>query len=76
MLFGIGMTVLARVGPWLWPGWPAVTLLDFVLGTAAPSVVTPFEKAMGVIALLFVNVTFWALLAWVALWALDRLRRR
>jgi hypothetical protein len=63
-LFGLAMTVLARLGPWSWPGWPALTLLDFVLARWAPPTVTPVAKAYGLIALLIVNAGFWALVAW------------
>jgi hypothetical protein len=73
-LFGIAMTVLARVGPWSWPGWPAVTVLDFALAHAAPSVAGPTLKAAGLVALLVVNAGFWGLAAWAALWLMGRMR--
>ena len=69
------MTALARIGPWRWPGWPALTLLDFVLARWAPSTVSPLQRAVGTIVLLIVNVGFWALLAWTALRLRDLLRR-
>lgn len=65
--FGLAMTVLARLGPWDWPGWPAVTVLDFALTHAAPSVAGPIVKGVGVLALIAVNAGFWALLAYAAL---------
>jgi hypothetical protein len=74
-LFGIGMTVLARIGPWSWPGWPATTVLDFLLAHAAPSVASPVQKAFGVVLLLFVNVAFWANVARGAWWALEHRTR-
>lgn len=61
------MTVLARLGPWSWPGWPAVTALDFALAHAAPSVAGPIVKGAGLVALIIVNAGFWALLACAAL---------
>ena len=70
------MTVLARIGPWSWPGWPAVTLLDFILARYTPSIVPPVVKAFGVIVLFSVNTTFWAVLAWLALELRDFLRKR
>ena len=77
-LFGIAMTVLARLGPWSWPGWPAVTVLDFVLARFSPSVVGPVAKGVGLVGLLIVNVGFWSVLALLAVRAgslmLQRLR--
>ena len=77
-LFGIAMTIVARLTPWLWPGWPARTVLDFALARFAPSVAGPVEKGLGVIALLFVNVAFWGMAAWVAVstWTIARKRLR
>lgn len=66
-VFGLAMTVLARLGPWAWPGWPAVTVLDFALTHAAPSVAGPIVKGVGLLALIAVNAGFWALLAYAAL---------
>jgi len=66
-MFGLAMTVLARLGPWAWPGWPAVTVLDFALTHAAPSVAGPIVKGVGLLALIAVNAGFWALLAYAAL---------
>lgn len=71
-LFGIAMTILARLGPWSWPGWPAITVLDFALAHAAPSVAGPVMKGAGLVALLIVNAGFWALVAYAALWLKDR----
>ena len=71
-LFGIAMTVLARLGPWSWPGWPAIAVLDFALARAAPSVAGPVMKGAGLVALLMVNAGFWALVAYAALWLKDR----
>ena len=65
-LFGLAMTVLAWLGPWGWPGWPALTLLDFILARAAPSVAGPVAKGLGLVILLFVNAGFWGVLACVA----------
>lgn len=74
--FGLAMTVLARLGPWTWPGWPAVTVLDFALTHAAPSVAGPVVKGVGLLALIAVNAGFWALLAYAALRVGRALRLR
>lgn len=76
VLFGIAMTVLARIGPWGWPGFPAITVLDFALARWAPSVASPVHKAFGTVALLVVNAGFWALAAWVLLWLRDAMNGR
>lgn len=69
------MTIVARLGPWSWPGWPALTVLDFML-QFAPSVASPVQKAFGVVVLLFVNVGFWAILARGAWWLWERFTAR
>jgi hypothetical protein len=65
-LLGLAMTLLAWLGPWRWPGWPALILLDFILARAAPSVAGPVMKGLGLVVLLFVNAGFWGVLACVA----------
>ena len=73
-LAGIGLTILAWYGPWLWPGWPATTVLDFVLGRWAPSEVSFPVKAVGMVVLIVINVGFWGLVTAAALWTFDRRR--
>jgi hypothetical protein len=74
-LFGIAMTILARVGPWSWPGWPAMKVLDFALAHTAPSVAGPIYKGLGLLILIFVNAGFWAVVAYAAVFAWKALRR-
>lgn len=74
-LTGIAMTVLARIGPWHWPGWPAVTVLDFILARWAPSQVGSAGKGLGLLLLFFINAGFWGGLAWLAMYAWSRRRR-
>jgi hypothetical protein len=74
-LFGIAMTIMARVGPWSWPGWPAVKVLDFALAHTAPSVAGPIYKGLGLLILIFVNAGFWAVVAYAAVFAWKALRR-
>jgi hypothetical protein len=61
------MTLVAWLGPWRWPGWPALTLLDFILARAAPSVAGPVAKGLGLVVLLVVNTAFWGVLACAAI---------
>ena len=72
VLAGLLMTVAGRLGPWSWPLWPANSLLDLYLARVQPSVVSGEMKVLGLFVLLFVNVAFWAAIAGVAWWALDR----
>jgi hypothetical protein len=74
-LLGIAMTIRARVGPWSWPGWPAVKVLDFALAHAAPSVAGSVYKGLGILTLIIVNTGFWALVAYAAVSAWTALRR-
>jgi hypothetical protein len=73
-LLGIGLTLLAWFGPWDWPGWPARTVLEFVLARYAPSRADSLYKGIGMTLLIVINVGFWALLARGGL-ALARRRR-
>ena len=66
-LIGIGITILAWYGPWLWPAWPATTTLDFVLARAGWSDVSFTGKAFGMVGLIVVNVGFWAVVARVVM---------
>ena len=75
-LIGIVMTVIARLGPWFWPGWPARTVLDFVLTRWAPSVVSGPVKALGLLGLMLINIGFWAGIAWIAIASITAARRR
>jgi len=73
-LFGIAMTVIARVGPWAWPGWPAVKVLDFALAHSAPSVAGSVYKGLGLVVLILVNAGFWAVVAYAAVFAWKALQ--
>ena len=74
-LIGLAMTVIARIGPWYWPGWPARTVLDFVLARWAPSQVSGPVKGLGLLALIIVNAGFWGVIAWTLLYAWSRRQR-
>lgn len=67
-LIGLALTVVAKVGPWHWPAWPAVTVLDFFLARTTWTVV-PFPiRALGLVALILINTGFWAGVAWMGMW--------
>lgn len=67
-LIGLTLTVVAELGPWYWPGWPAITVLDFVLARTEWSVVPPLWKAIGFVALIVINAGFWGVVAWLGMW--------
>ena len=72
-LLGIGMTLLAWFGPWAWPGWPALTIIDLAFGSNTAFAELPFVmRAITVTMLIVFNVTFWAALAWIAARLLHR----
>ncbi|HUJ12839.1 MAG TPA: hypothetical protein VL284_03530 [Thermoanaerobaculia bacterium] len=59
-LFGIAMTLFSWVSPWVWPAWPALTIMRAIPDFA--------EYSFGVrgailVALIAVNSAFWALIA-------------
>lgn len=65
-LIGISMTLLAWFGPWAWPGWPALTLIELVFGSQTAFAEAPsMTRAITVAVLIVVNVTFWAASAWL-----------
>lgn len=75
-LIGIVITVIGRIGPWRLPAWPAVAILEWFLANHAPSVMSGNIKALGLVALLLINVSFWGGLAWLALVSIAAARRR
>jgi hypothetical protein len=65
-LIGIAMTLLAWFGPWAWPAWPALTIIDVVFGSNTTFAELPFAtRAATVTMLIVVNVTFWATISWI-----------
>ncbi|MFL6248201.1 MAG: hypothetical protein ACJ74H_19410 [Thermoanaerobaculia bacterium] len=65
-LAGIAMTLFAWFGPWAWPAWPALTIIDVVFGSNTAFAELPFAmRAIAVAMLIVVNVTFWAALLWI-----------
>lgn len=66
-LAGIAMTLFAWFGPWAWPAWPALAIIDVVFGSNTAFGELPFgTRAITVTVLIMVNVMFWAGLAWIA----------
>jgi hypothetical protein len=72
-LIGIAMTLLAWFGPWEWPAWPAFTVIELAFGTHTAFADLPFATRGAVVTLLIiVNVAFWGVVAWTALYSMGR----
>lgn len=66
-LIGISITLLGWFGPWAWPAWPALTIIDLAFGSNTAFAELPFAmRAATVTVLILVNVTFWAIVSWLA----------
>ena len=64
-MVGIAYTVLAWIGPWSWPAWPAMAVLEISFSPARPFVALSRDaRVIVVVALMFTNVASWAVLAW------------
>lgn len=72
-LVGVLVSILAWVGPWSWPAWPAMAVTFTIFTPERPFVALPLPVRNAVLVLVITwNVAAWALVAH----ALDRLRRR
>ena len=75
-LAGIAMTLLGWYGPWEWPGWPGIIVLDHFVAPAGLLSETPvYVRAATMFLLIAINVTVWALAVRACLALLPRLRR-
>ena len=76
-LFGIAMTVFAWFGPWLWPAWPAFTVIRLAFQSRG---VVWTELSFGIraavlVGLIVINVGFWAAVAAAGLGLVRRYNR-
>jgi hypothetical protein len=70
-LAGIAMTIFAWYGPWAWPAWPALTLIDVVFGSDTAFAELPFAaRAATITMLIVVNTMFWGALVALAIRAM------
>ena len=75
-LAGIAMTLLGWYGPWEWPGWPGIVVLDHIVSPAGLLSETPvYVRAATMFILIAINVTTWALVTRAGLEIIARLRR-
>ncbi|MEO8217380.1 MAG: hypothetical protein ABI718_09900 [Acidobacteriota bacterium] len=78
---GVAITVFAWFSPWEWPAWPALTVLASL---ETYSEMSYAGRASVVVALIFLNVAFWAtviflltrIAAEVSVWWRDSRPRR
>jgi len=78
-MFGLAMTLFSWYSPWAWPAWPALTTMHIIVGTQTTFADLPYAARGAVIVLLIaINVAFWAAVAWLVWWCVQRLtvRRR
>jgi hypothetical protein len=68
---GVAVTVLAWFGPWTWPAWPGLVVVDLVFAPPRSLADLPFTgRAVAVFLLLAINVAAWgALVAAVWKWS-------
>lgn len=59
-LGGLGMTLFAWYGPWLWPAWPAFAFLEIVFHDEPYSALPPLARAATLVFLIVLNVATWA----------------
>jgi hypothetical protein len=76
-LIGIAMTLFAWYGPWAWPAWPAFTALNLMFGSGERWDELPHgQRALVLVALILINVGFWAAVAWLAYRLAGAVRNR
>ena len=77
-LIGLGMTVFSWFGPWAWPAWPALTVLDLVFGGSGGSFAElPFRlRAATIVGLIAINSAAWAVAAAAASAVLSAIIKR
>lgn len=60
-LAGVAITIFAWFSPWLWPAWPAFTVLEIAFSPERPfSALDPLGRGAVVILLIVINVAAWA----------------
>jgi hypothetical protein len=74
-LIGIGMTLGAWYGPWAWPAWPAFTAIEAVFGHGGFADLPYAQRSAVLVALIVLNVGFWAVVAYAILRAARRVTR-
>lgn len=66
-LAGVAVTMLAWIGPWSWPAWPALGLLHVAFPPERSFAALPFGvRAAIVVVVIAVNVAVWGVVAFFA----------
>jgi hypothetical protein len=69
------VTVFAWFSPWLWPGWPAVTVMQY-LALHFDYDERPYAvRAAIIVGVMILNIVSWAAVAYIAWRAAERIRR-
>jgi len=72
-LAGIGMTLFAWYGPWVWPAWPAFGVIHVVFGSIDWNRDLSFaQRAAALVVLTALNSGFWAAVFWGAATAFKK----
>ena len=74
-LFGVALTIFSWYSPWAWPAWPALTMLDLIGGDTSWLERGYNARAAILTLLIMINVGFWAVLTWLIVEGVKRLRR-
>lgn len=76
-LIGIGLTIFSWFGPWAWPAWPALTVIDSAYGSNSNFAEEPFNtRAAVVVGLIVLNVATWAVVIAGSLFLGESVLRR
>ncbi|MDX1584024.1 MAG: hypothetical protein R3338_10545 [Thermoanaerobaculia bacterium] len=74
-LSGIAITIFAWFGPWLWPGWPGLTMLDLAFTPERPfSALSRGWRGAFFVLLIIWNIAVWSAVLRMAWWIVDRTR--
>jgi hypothetical protein len=74
-IVGIAMTLLAWYGPWVFPAWPAFTVIDAVFGHGGFAELPYAQRSAVLIGLIVLNVASWGAVARALIWIVERFTR-
>lgn len=67
------MTIFAWFSPWVWPAWPALTVLDLAFTPDQPfAALAPWMKTLVIAGLIALNVAFWTGVFHAIVWVKER----
>lgn len=75
ILAGTAVTIFAWFSPWLWPGWPAVTVMRY-LALHWDYDERPYAvRATIIVAVMTLNIACWAAVTYAGWRAAEKMRR-